>query len=104
MSGDAGVWWVFDPGDCFAHVLADLGSAAEPGVLVTMCGRELPAERTTMFSVPPSLAVCPRCGAVGARETSCCGVPDSDALLKSPAGRRCPDTPVTGRTRSDRSP
>ena len=59
MRGNGGVWWVFDPGDCFAHVLADT-TGAEPGVLVTMCGRELPAERTTMSSVPPSLAVCPR--------------------------------------------
>ncbi|MGH3904059.1 MAG: hypothetical protein ACRDTE_07720, partial [Pseudonocardiaceae bacterium] len=64
MTGNAGVWWVFDPGDCFAHVLAD-PTTAESGVLVTMCGRELPAARTSMFSVPPSLALCPVCGPSG---------------------------------------
>lgn len=30
MTGYDGVWWVFDPGDCFAHVLAELTTADEP--------------------------------------------------------------------------
>ncbi|MGH8545588.1 MAG: hypothetical protein ACREX3_18585 [Gammaproteobacteria bacterium] len=61
---DDGTRWVFDPGDSFAHVLAD-SPAAHPGVLVTMCRHELPAGRTPTFSVPPSLAVCPVCGPSG---------------------------------------
>ncbi|MGH3904846.1 MAG: hypothetical protein ACRDTE_11750 [Pseudonocardiaceae bacterium] len=60
MSAD-GVRWVFDPGDSFAHVLAD--PAAAPVALVTVCGRELPAERTSTFPVAPSLAICPVCSA-----------------------------------------
>ncbi|MGH3903916.1 MAG: hypothetical protein ACRDTE_06990 [Pseudonocardiaceae bacterium] len=60
MSGD-GIRWVYDPGDSFAHVLAD--PAAAPAVLVTVCGRELPAERTPTFPVAPSLAICPVCSA-----------------------------------------
>ncbi|MGH3903802.1 MAG: hypothetical protein ACRDTE_06390 [Pseudonocardiaceae bacterium] len=59
MSGD-GLRWVFDPGDSFGHVLAD-PAATTPAVLVTVCGRELPAERTPTFPVAPSLAVCPVC-------------------------------------------
>ncbi|MGH8883009.1 MAG: hypothetical protein ACRD0P_37650 [Stackebrandtia sp.] len=58
MSGD-GLRWVFDPGDCVGHVLAD--PAATSAALVTRCGRELPAERTPTFPVAPSLAVCPAC-------------------------------------------
>ncbi len=54
MSRD-GLRWVYDPGDCVAHVLAD------PAALVTRCGRGLPAERTPTFPVAPSLAVCPAC-------------------------------------------
>ncbi|MGH4013121.1 MAG: hypothetical protein ACRDSL_04160 [Pseudonocardiaceae bacterium] len=65
MIGNDGVRWVFDPGDSFAHVFADPATAAESGVLVTMCGQELPVERTSTFSVPPSLAVCPVCGPSG---------------------------------------
>ena len=65
MSGDGGVWWVFDPGDCGAHVLADTTVGADPGVLVTVCGRELPAGRTTRFAVAPSLVVCPVCSPSG---------------------------------------
>ncbi|MGH3813544.1 MAG: hypothetical protein ACRDUV_14015 [Pseudonocardiaceae bacterium] len=57
MSGD-GLRWVYDPGDSYAHVLAD--PAATPVALVTVCGRELP-ERTPTFPVAPSLAVCPAC-------------------------------------------
>lgn len=59
MTGQGGVWWVFDPVDSFAHVLVDPGT--ESGPLVTICGRELPVERTSAFSVPPSLAICPVC-------------------------------------------
>ncbi|MGH3908913.1 MAG: hypothetical protein ACRDTE_32730, partial [Pseudonocardiaceae bacterium] len=59
MSGD-GLRWVYDPGDSFAHVLADPPAAASVA-LVTVCGRELPAERTPTFPVAPSLAVCPAC-------------------------------------------
>lgn len=68
MTGYDAVWWVFDPGDCFAHVLAEPTTADEPGVLVTMCRRELPGERTSMFSVPPSLVICPACGPSGPRK------------------------------------
>lgn len=64
MSGDRGVWWVFDAGDSFSHVLAD-SSATARGMVVTMCGRELVAEDTSTFSVPPSVAVCPVCGPYG---------------------------------------
>ncbi|MGH3908286.1 MAG: hypothetical protein ACRDTE_29500 [Pseudonocardiaceae bacterium] len=59
MSGD-GMRWVFDPSDSFGHVLADPAAAA-PAVVVTVCGRELPAERTPTFPVAPSLAICPAC-------------------------------------------
>ncbi len=55
---EIGIRWVFDPADSFAHVLADT-TAARPGALVTICGRELPTETTPTFSVAPSLAVCP---------------------------------------------
>ncbi len=61
MSGH-GIRWVFDPGDCVAHVLAD-PAAVTLAVLVTRCGRELPAERTPTFAVAPSLAVCSVCSA-----------------------------------------
>ncbi len=56
-----GTRWVFDRSDSFAHVVAD-PATAQPTALVTMCGRRLPIERTPTFSVPPSLAICPKCG------------------------------------------
>ncbi len=61
MIEDNGRWWVFDPGDSFSHVLAATDTAAQPGALVTMCGRELPGDHTSTFSVAPSLAICPAC-------------------------------------------
>ncbi|MGH3905092.1 MAG: hypothetical protein ACRDTE_13000 [Pseudonocardiaceae bacterium] len=60
MTENDGTRWVFDPGDSLAHVVAD-PATAEPSALVTMCGRRLPIEPTPTFSVPPSLAICPKC-------------------------------------------
>lgn len=65
MTGHGVVGWAFDPADSFAHILAGPTTAMEPTVLVTICGRELPAERTSAFSVPPSLAICPICRPTG---------------------------------------
>ena len=65
MIEENGRQWVFDPDGSFSHVLADTGTAAAPGALVTMCGRELPGDHTSTFSVPPSLAICPGCRRAG---------------------------------------
>ncbi len=54
MNIHEGIRWVFDPADCRAHALAD-PPAAPPGMLVTVCGREFPADRTTTYGVAPSV-------------------------------------------------
>lgn len=59
--------WVFDPGDSCSHLLAD-PTATTPTSLITLCGRELPTERTPTFSIAPSLAVCPICEPPGRLE------------------------------------
>ncbi|MGH3904006.1 MAG: hypothetical protein ACRDTE_07455 [Pseudonocardiaceae bacterium] len=92
---DDGTRWVFDPGDSFAHVLAD-PPTAQPGVLVTMCRRELPAEHTPTLSVPPSLAVCPVCGPSGR-------VARPAAVFPTPHGSVIP-RPVVGVRRATRRP
>lgn len=56
---EARIQWVYAD-DSFAHLLAD-PAGFPPATLLTRCGRELPAESTPIFSVPPSLTLCPRC-------------------------------------------
>lgn len=58
------VRWVFDSDDSSAHVLADC-PAGEVTVLITMCGRELPAATTPSFVTVPSMSVCPQCARYG---------------------------------------
>ena len=60
LDENEGVRWVFDPADSRAHALAD-PSAAPPGVVVTVCGRDFPAGRTPTYGVTPSGRVCPIC-------------------------------------------
>ena len=96
MTGHDGVRWVCDPGDCVAHVLADPAPAAEPGVLVTICARELPIERTPTFSVPPSLVVYRVCGPSGRIETPFYRISDTYALVSL--------RPVVGVTPTNRRP
>ncbi|MGH3630026.1 MAG: hypothetical protein ACRDRL_21620 [Sciscionella sp.] len=58
MNIHEGIRWVFDSTDSRAHALVN---PAPPETLVTVCGREFPADRTPTYGVPPSIRVCPTC-------------------------------------------